>query len=218
MAVSMATQTEENTFFSQPARAESFKNKTLDLMENKPRILGKWGVAAITFCQMTKVLPGQSAVVEVAKNFFNAANFGLAPKDLVLSVDQFSKEVKEGKKFSGLGKAALKIAKVVKDLFKAIGSFGYPVLKVLSMPIEGVCALGSAWYASSNLLGQKNEKATLTEPKKLLNTVSNVIDVAGGAIFLRTLITGSAVSPLLGATMGLTSLTSAITLHYIDTK
>ena len=102
--------------------------------------------------------------------------------------------------------------------FKAIGSFGYPVLKALSMPIEGVCALGSAWYASSNLLGQKNEKATLTEPKRLLNTVSNVIDVAGGAIFLRTLITGSAVSPLLGATMGLTSLTSAITLHYIDTK
>jgi hypothetical protein len=218
MALSIATQTVENTFISQPARVESFKDKTLDLLENKPRLLGKWGVAALTFGQMTKVLPGQSAVVEIARNFFNAANFGLAPKDLVLSVDQFSSEVKEGKKISGLGKAALKIAKVVKDLFKAIASFGYPVLKVLSMPIEGVCALGSAWYASKNLMEQKKGEAASIGPKKLLNTVSNAIDVAGGAIFLNTLVRGSAVSPLLGAAMGLTSLTSALTLHYIDTK
>lgn len=218
MSISIATQTEENMLFLQPVQGESFKAKTLDLLESKPRMLGKWGAAAISVGQLTKILPGQSAAIEVARNFFNAANWGLAPKDLVISANQFSEEIREGKGRSALSKGALKIAKVVKDLFKAVAAFGVPVLKALTLPVEGFCALGSAFYASTKLWETKIEKSDIRNPKKFLETLSSAIDVAGGGMFLSFLLTGRAISPVISATMGLTSLTSAVALHYLESK
>jgi hypothetical protein len=213
-----ATQTKQMNDFTQITQNESFKDQTLDLIGNKTRLFSKWGVALLSAGQLSKVLPEQSLAIGVAKDFFNAANWGLAPKELVFSVDQLAKDAKAGKGVSTLTKGALKIAKVVKDLFKAMAAFGAPVIKAITFPLEGLCALGSAFFASKDLVESKEKKDQQKGSTKALNIISNSIEVIGAGLFLRTLFTGRTISPIISSVMGLVALTSAVAQHYIGTK
>ncbi|MBM3194257.1 MAG: hypothetical protein FJZ60_00670 [Chlamydiae bacterium] len=212
-----------------------FKNKFIDLVDSKTRLAAKCSGAVLAWGEAIAPERMDRPIFLYTKNICEAANLGLAPRDLIKTVDKVASSIlnPSGLKITTregaieLSKDFLKGAKALKDTLRGYRKYTRQITPGYVRYLDLFCATGNLVQdLSENTLfrpkaiieeirayeGNKYRKITQVALKVIADGTGTTQD----AIVLANLVLFRTFCPHLSLLLGAISLTATVLLHFLE--
>jgi hypothetical protein len=212
-----------------------FKNKFIELVDSKTRLAAKCGGAALAWGEAIAPDRMDRPVFIYTKNLCEAVNLGLAPRDLIKTVDKVASSILNptGAKITTregaieLSKDILKGVKALKDTLRGYRKYTRQITPGYVRYLDLFCATGNLVQdLSDNTLfrpmatikeirdyeGNKYRKIT----QVALKVIADGSGTTGDAIALANMVLFRTFCPQLSLLLGAISLTATVLLHFLE--
>lgn len=212
-----------------------FKNKFINLVDSKTRLAAKCGGAVLAWGEAIAPDRLNRPVFIYTKNLCEAANLGLAPRDLIKTIDKVagsilnptSPKITNRERAIELSKDILKGVKALKDTLRGYRKYTRQITPGYVRYIDLFCATGNlvqdlsenSLFRPSAIIqeirayeGNKYRKIT----QVALKAIADGTGTTGDAIALANLLLFRTFCPHLSLVLGAISLTATVILHFLE--
>lgn len=225
------------TFSDPQLQAEfvHFKNRFIDLIDSKTRLAAKCGGAVLAWGEIAAPKFLDRPFFIYTKNLCDAANLGLAPRDLIKSIDKIgcallnptSSILSSNERKADIYKDVLKGAKALKDTLRGYSRYTQRLAPPCIRYLDLFCAAGNlvqdlhdnkifrpmaVYREIQEYEGNKYKKITYI----VLTVIAESSGTTGDAISLANLILFRTFCPHLSLFLGAVSLTATVMLHFLE--